>query len=400
MRILQVSNRVPWPLNEGGNIGIYNFTRAFCSLGHDVTIYCLDGLKHNTPVKEAQNELNKYAKTLIHPIDTDVKLGEALTHLITNKSYNVSRFYNTVFEQELVDLLKKESFDIIQLEGTFVGPYIDSIKTHHKGLLALRMHNVEFEIWQRLAQNESNPLKKVYLNLLSKQLKTYETDIIKKVDVIVPVTDDDGIKFKKLLPSAEVFTIPAGIDLNEWQYSPSNSYTNWYHIGSMEWHANAEAVNWYVSEINNGLLSLDSNYKLHLAGKGIDSDQFSKVNNVLVNDNVPRAYDFVKQQDVCVVPLKSGSGIRLKILEAMAAGKLVVSTTVGAQGIDYIDREHLLIADTPSEFAEIYSELKSGSIDFKTIVKNARMLIEENYSTEALAQKQMDKYQTLMPNKA
>ena len=400
MRILQVSNRVPWPLNEGGNIGIYNFTRAYSELGHDVTIYCLDGHKHNTPIKEAQKELDKYAKTLIHPIDTDVKFGEALSHLLTNKSYNVSRFYNTVFENELIELLKNETFDVVQLEGTFVGPYIDTIKKHHKGLLSLRMHNVEFEIWQRLAKNESNPIKKIYLNLLSKQLKAYETEIIKKVDVIVPVTDNDGLKFKDLLPSAEVFTIPAGIDLREWQFSTSTSNKNWYHIGSMEWHANAEAVNWYVSEIHNEIVLLDQDYKLHLAGKGIDAQQFSAEQNVIVNDDVPIAYDFVKQQDVCVVPLKSGSGIRLKILEAMAAGKLVVSTTIGAQGIDYIDREHLLIADSSAEFANMYKGLISGTIDFKAIVLNARKLIEDNYSTEALAKKQIDNYQTLIQNKA
>ena len=396
MRILQVSNRVPWPLNEGGNIGIYNFTRAYSELGHDVTIYCLDGLKHNTPVQEATSEIGKYANIFIHPIDTDVKISEAVKHLLTNKSYNVSRFYNSVFESEIKDLLTREKFDVIQLEGTFVGPYIYSIKKLHSGLLSLRMHNVEYEIWQRLASNESNPLKKAYLNILSKQLRDYEKEIIQKVDLIVPVTDDDGIKFKDLIPNAEVFTIPAGIDLKEWQYSPSNSINNWYHIGSMEWHANAEAVDWFTSEIHSRLLSVDNDYTLHLAGKGILKNQFEHLSNVIVNDNVPRAFDFVKQQDVCVVPLKSGSGIRLKILEAMASGKLVVSTTVGAQGIDYTNGEHLLIADTPSEFQAIYTRLSSGIIDFATIVKNARKLIEEHYSTEALAHKQLSKYQSLL----
>ncbi|PCJ67432.1 MAG: hypothetical protein COA58_03685 [Bacteroidetes bacterium] len=396
MRILQVSNRVPWPLNEGGNIGIYNYTRAYSILENDVTIYCLDGQKHNTPIQEAQLELEKYARVYIHPIDTDVKLGEAVKHLIGNTSYNVSRFYNTVFEQELQELLQNETFDIVQLEGTFVGPYIDVIKKYHKGLLSLRMHNVEFEIWERLAANASNPIKKIYLKILSKQLKAYETGILQKADVIVPVTNDDGLKFKKLVPNVAVFTIPAGIDLSEWKYSPSNNFRNWYHIGSMEWHANAEAVNWFVDEIHNGILAIDSSYRLHLAGKGINSSKFSALESILVNDNVPRAYDFVQENDVCVVPLKSGSGIRLKILEAMAAGKLVISTTIGAQGIDYIAGHHLLIADTPVEFSALYEKLMKGSIDYKIIVQNARKLVEDYYSTEALAQKQLEYYQKLI----
>ncbi|MFT5349119.1 MAG: glycosyltransferase involved in cell wall biosynthesis, partial [Bacteroidia bacterium] len=140
----------------------------------------------------------------------------------------------------------------------------------------------------------------------------------------------------------------------------------------------------------------DSKYKLHLAGKGINKTAFARYDSLIVNDDVPSAYEFVKSLDVCVVPLKSGSGIRLKILEAMAAGKLVISTTIGAQGIDYIASKHLLIADTPSQYANVYSQLKKGEIDWKTILKNGRNLVEEHYSTAALANKQLDHYSSLL----
>ncbi|MDB9882984.1 glycosyltransferase family 4 protein [Bacteroidia bacterium] len=392
MKILQVSNRVPWPLNEGGTIGIYNYTRAFSELGHEVTLYCLDGIKHNTPVDEALEELGKYATVLIHPIDTDVVMEEALKHLLRNESYNVSRFYNSVFEQELRELLQNNTYDVVQLEGTFVGPYLPIIKTNHNGLVALRMHNVEYEIWERLAHNEKFFFKKIYLKKLAKQLKAYESDIIRQVDIVVTVTNDDAAKFKLLNPTGNYLTIPAGIDLREWQYSPSNSVDKWYHIGSMEWHANAEAVNWYLDDIHPLMLKGNNDYSFHLAGKGLNTEQFSNHRNIVLNDNVPRAFDFVKECDVCIVPLKSGSGIRLKILEAMAAGKLVVSTTIGAQGIDYIPRKHLLIADSPAEFRTIYDELKNGLIDYKAIISSARKLIENLYSTEVLATEQISNY--------
>jgi glycosyltransferase involved in cell wall biosynthesis len=395
MKILQVSNRVPWPLNEGGTIGIYNYTRAYHELGLEVTLYCLDGIKHNTPLAEATTELSKYAKILIHPIDTDINSEEAMRHLLRNESYNVSRFYNTVFDGELRDLLKKETFDIIQLEGTFTGPYIDTIKANHTGSIALRMHNVEYEIWERLSANERNPIKKIYLRILAKQLKHYETKLLPKVDTIVTVTDDDALKFKTLYPTGNYLTIPAGIDLDTWKYSPSQYYTTWYHIGSMQWHANAEAVQWYLDAVHPLLQKVDEKYKLSLAGKGIDSHSFGTIRSLQVNDNVPSAFEFVKECDICVVPLKSGSGIRLKILEAMAAGKLVVSTTVGAQGIDYTDGINLLIADRPDEYLAIYKRLMNGEIDTATIVKNARKLVEENYSTDALALKQIAFYKSL-----
>jgi glycosyltransferase involved in cell wall biosynthesis len=396
MKILQVSNRVPWPLNEGGNIGIYNYTKAYCELGHDVTLYCLDGQKHNTPIKEATSELSKYASLYIHPIDTDINLDDAIKHLIRNKSYNVSRFYNATFESELIKLLSNESFDVVQLEGTFVGPYIASIRKVFKGLVSLRMHNVEFEIWQRLAQNEKNPLKKLYLKILARQLEKYESKIIRQVDTIVPVTDQDLCKFRKLYSEGVYKSIPAGINLNTWKFSPSKSTNRWYHIGSMEWHANADAVDWYIKEIHPLIIENNTNYTLNLAGKGIDANLFRSMPQVTVAENVENAYDFVNLNDVCIVPLKSGSGIRLKILEAMAAGKLVISTTIGAQGIDYIDGKHLLIADTPSEFLSVFKEINNYQIDFQSIIKNARILIEENYATKALAKKQSMFYQGLL----
>jgi glycosyltransferase involved in cell wall biosynthesis len=396
IKILQVSNRVPWPLNEGGNIGIYNYTKAYRELGHDVTLYCLDAQKHNTPIKEASSELSKYAKLYIHPIDTDINLEDAIKHLVKNKSYNVSRFYNTIFEEELTKLLSKESFDLVQLEGTFVGPYISSIRKVHKGLLSLRMHNVEFEIWQRLAQNEKNPLKKLYLNILAKQLKKYESKIIRQVDTIVPVTDQDQTKFSKLYPEGIFKTIPAGINLNTWKFSPSKTTNRWYHIGSMEWHANAEAIDWYIENIHPLIIKNNTDYSLNLAGKGIDIALFELIPQVNVTENVNNAYDFVNSNDVCIVPLKSGSGIRLKILEAMAAGKLVITTTIGAQGINYINQKHLLIADTPTEFLSIFKKLNNHQIDFQGIIKNARTLIEKQYATKALAKKQLLFYHELL----
>lgn len=399
MKILQVSNRVPWPLNEGGNIGIYNFTRAYAELGHEVVIYCLDGIKHNTPVQEATAELCKYARVFIHPIDTDIKIVDALSHLVRNESYNVSRFYNTIFLKEIIAILKSEKFDLVQVEGTFVGPYIKTIRQYHKGTLALRMHNVEYEIWERLAANTKNPIKKIYQTILAKQLKEYETSLLPLVDIVATVTDDDGNKFKELYPAGKYITVPAGIDLEVWKYAPSIGFCKFYHIGSMEWHANAEAVNWYVTQVHKLLCKEDESYSLHLAGKGINVNQFSQQEQIKAIANVPSAYDFVIEHDVCVVPLLSGSGIRLKILEAMSAGKLVISTTIGAQGIDYKDGEHLLIADTPSDFVATYKKLQAGAIDINIITKNARLLVEKKYATKALALYQLDIYKNLKLDK-
>jgi glycosyltransferase involved in cell wall biosynthesis len=164
----------------------------------------------------------------------------------------------------------------------------------------------------------------------------------------------------------------------------------------MEWHANAEAIDWYIENIHPLIIKNNTDYSLNLAGKGIDIALFESIPQVNVTENVNNAYDFVNSNDVCIVPLKSGSGIRLKILEAMAAGKLVITTTIGAQGINYINQKHLLIADTPSEFLSIFKKLNNHQIDFQGIIKNARTLIEKQYATKALAKKQLLFYRELL----
>ena len=196
------------------------------------------------------------------------------------------------------------------------------------------------------------------------------------------VTDQDREKFEQLNSKPHYITIPAGIDLDTWKFSPTYSYHNWYHLGSMEWHANKEAVSWFAHDIYPALRK-NYNIKLHLGGKGIKAGEFA--DDIVIAKQVPDAFEFVRTKDVCIVPLLSGSGIRVKILEAMAAGKLVISTRVGAQGIDARNGKEILIADSSEEFEQILQSLRSGDCDITAIVDNARKLVEEIYSINAAA---------------
>ena len=128
MKILQVSHRVPYPLNEGGTIGIYNYTRGFYEAGHEITLVALNGIKHQIDTREALKELRKFGRVFILDIDTNVKIVPAFLNLFSKRSYNVSRFYSAGFKDLLVNLLSTETFDIIQVEGTFVAEYFTEIR--------------------------------------------------------------------------------------------------------------------------------------------------------------------------------------------------------------------------------------------------------------------------------
>ena len=393
MKILQVSHRVPFPLNEGGTIGIYNYTRGFSEAGHEVTLITLNGTKHRIDKKAALNELSKYAKVHLFDINTNLNPISAFLNLFTTKSYNASRFYSEKFKKLLKNILLADSFDIIQVEGTFVAMYCNVLRQNSISPIILRQHNVEYQIWQRLATNEKNSLKRWYLTLLAKRLKAFEKEILNKFDALVPVTIDDGILFKNLGCTKPIFVSPAGIDIAYWQPSINANPFHVFHLGSLEWMPNVEAVLWFIKEVWPLILAIDKRFKLFIAGKNMpDFLRKMQIENVIMAGEVEDAYDFVKDKAITVVPLLSGSGIRLKILEAMAASKLVISTSVGAQGIDYISGKHLLIADKPEEFVNYFMAISSNSEIFNSVRQNGAELIKSKYANQAVIQNLLDFY--------
>jgi glycosyltransferase involved in cell wall biosynthesis len=384
MRILQISHRVPWPLNEGGTIGIYNYTKGYFVDGHEVTLLALDGNKHRTDRQEALKALQPFAKTTILGIDTDIKVLDAFKNLFTKDSYNVQRFYSVEFNSLIELTLSQNEYDVIQIEGTFAALYSETVLKNRpqKCLVVLRQHNVEYQIWERLAANSKQPLKKWYLSLLAKRLKSFESKHLNQYDIIVPVTEDDGKLFKDLGCTVPVVSSPAGIDTALWTPSENASLNKCYHLGSLEWMPNQEAMWWFINEIWPGIKSQFSNLEFYLAGKNMPSSfKQLKLDGIHVVDYVADATEFVSDKGINIVPLLSGSGIRLKILEAMSAGKIVVSTTIGAQGINYSDK-NLLIADSLEQFITVFSLIQKNPINAKLIKEEARKLIIEEYSNQ------------------
>ena len=166
---------MPFPLNEGGTIGIYNYLKGYHEANLDVTLLALAAKKHNLDFEAAKTELSKFAKIHLHPIDTDVKLWPAFKNIFNNRSYNVDRFYNQQFDNLIKNKLESERFDIIKVEGTYAAVYTNTILKYSKpeSIKILRQHNVEAQIWFRLSNNSSNPIKKWYFDFLAKRIKTF-----------------------------------------------------------------------------------------------------------------------------------------------------------------------------------------------------------------------------------
>jgi len=382
MKILQIINRVPWPLKDGGSIGYYNYIKGYHDAGCEVTVAALNTSKHFVDMNLLPDEVKKIADWRTSFIDNKVKPIDAFLNLFSNKSYHIERFVSTDFKQLLTNLLQEKKFDVIIFESLFVASYFDVVSNNSDALLVLRQHNVEHKIWETLAQDEKSLFKKAYLNLLTRRLKEFEISQLNKFDALTTVTLNDANDFRKLGCTKPIYSSPTGIDISRLKVDDSNLELNTlFHIGSMEWMPNQQAILWFVKNVWNNISEKLPELKFYIAGRGMpDSFKQLQDKNMIINGEVDDAVKFIQSKQMMIVPLFSGSGIRIKILEAMALGKAIISTSLGAQGIEIEDGKHLIIADTSEQFIEAISKLVLDSNLATELGNNARKLIEEKYN--------------------
>lgn len=398
MNILQITPRFPYPLKDGGALGYYNFTKGYHDAGCTVTLASLNTSKHFVNYEELPNEIKSLAEIHLTFIDNRVKPIDAFLNLFTNKSYNISRFISTEFENALIDLCQKKTFDVIVFESIFVSPYLDVIRKYSNAICVLREHNVEYEIWQGLAENESNIFKKAYLKLLAYRLKKFEIKQLNLFDCVTTVTKNDENEFRKLGCNKPIFTSATGVDLNRLQIDNSEiEMPSLFHIGSMDWLPNCEALKWFIENVWEHIHLKYPELKFYIAGRNMPSVFFEYNNrkNIKIIGEVEDALRFMQQKAIMVVPLFSGSGIRIKILEGMALGKCIVSTSLGSQGIDATDGKEIYEAETANDFLTKIDFLLQNQNLISETGFAARELIKEKYDTKLIIERTLNFYKSI-----
>lgn len=396
MNILQLCYKPPYPPVDGGTMAMNGVTQGLLSCGHAVRVLSVSSDKH--PVSEFLSGSEYEQKTYFQAVHIDLSIHplDAATALLCGESYNVKRFYNKAFEKKLIEILDSHTFDIVHIESIFLAPYLDTIRRHSNARLVLRAHNVEHLIWQQMAKNEKKPLKRWYLKHLALALRQYELQQMNLFDGIVCISDNDAATFRELGCRKKIISIPFGIELPPIPNSVPEPLSL-FHIGSMDWLPNQESISWFLNKvwplIHNDLPQM----RLYLAGRKMP-DKFLNLNldGVVVVGEVPDSKAFMASKQINIVPLLSGSGIRIKIIEAMALGKAIISTSAGASGIKYTDGHDILIANTPEEFLSHLCRLTENPELGNTLGRNARCLVEEQYSQQAMANKLLSFYETLL----
>lgn len=387
MRILQLTNKSPWPPSEGGPIAMLALRRGLIALGHKVHTITLS--THKFPI-----DLEQIPEAVFEPgsfdaidVNTKVRLFPALWCLLTRQSLHVYRFNNHKIRSRLIETLKSKSFDIIIVEPSYMASHIKCIRKHSNAKIVLRAHNIEYKIWERNAQSVQNPIKRWYINSLAKSLERFEKNAFKKFDLICPISETDCESIKQTGTSTKVVCLAFGIDTsNLSRPSSSNAFKGiFYHLGSMDWMPNTEGIRWLIKEVWPQVHKNHPNASLHLAGRNFPEDiQNLAIAGVTIHGEVESATDFIKDKEVLLVPLFSGSGIRIKIIEAMAEGKLIISTEIGAEGIQCQHGNHLLIANNSKEFIACMNSLFENPDNYTTMGQAAfEMVCQQHNYVEA-----------------
>jgi polysaccharide biosynthesis protein PslH len=386
MNILLVCKKFPYPIKDGGSIAVLNLSKSLAELGCNVTLLTMNTTKHFYAEIEMPEAFEHFEAVHHVAINNQVSYSGAFFNLFSQESYHVSRFISPNFETKLIELLTKQHFDIVQLETPMLAPYISVIREVSKAKVVMRSHNVEYEIWKRIANNTPFFLKRWYLHHAAGKLKRFEIDFINAYDLTLAITQRDLTIFKKLGLTQPSLVVPVGLDCRDYSpdLTPYKRELSVGFIGSLDWLPNQEGLIWFFDHVWSKVSEHLPKLTLHIAGLNTPKWLYDYADKrVKIYGEVENATRFMNKHVIMLAPIFSGSGMRVKILEAMALGRVVITTTIGLEGIEARHGEEVLIADTPQGFIEC--------IDY--CYKNRGIALKIGQKAQILAQKQYDNFE-------
>ena len=375
---------MPYPPTDGGAIAMYDVAAGLAAAGHRVTVLALNTPKHRQPAT-ALAHLGPNVRLVTVDVDTRLKPRRALRNLLFGAlPYNVERFVSRAVAARLTELLRTEAVDAVQVEGTFVAWYVDAIRRAAPGVpVVLRAHNVEHTIWHMLAGRRQNPLKACYLRHLARGVEAFERRYLPRFDAVAAITEPDQRRLRALGCPEPVVFIPAGANLQrlERQSDVVPAPHSLFMLASFDWLPNQEGLDWLLREVWPRVRAQHPALALHLAGKNMPAAirQLHGRDNLVVHGFVASAAAFMQRYGLMLVPLLSGGGMRVKIIEGMALGTAILSTSRGAEGISISPGHDLLLADAADEWVAQLGRYARGELPVARIGAAAAATAARHY---------------------
>jgi glycosyltransferase involved in cell wall biosynthesis len=410
MRILLFSPRYSWPPNTGAGLRDYHLARELAKKA-SVTFVGLAGVNDKPelsteagPSMPAENEI--FERTIRIRIKPTYTFGKLVRGII-GPPVTVLNYFDQGASVELQCLMRETKFDSVQIEGVHLIKYLPSIRgsRFHPPVLC-DWHNIESQLLRRYSEHSENWLHKRYALRTARLLENTEVRLLSECDAHITVSQVDRLKLEQTAPSARIFVIENGVDVESYanerfDRAPQNlsdSVRNTLvFVGSMNYHANIDAASYFAREVWPRIQVHNPALSFWIVGSRPTAAvrALSSIRGVNVTGTVPDVRPYYRKALAAVVPLRVGGGSRLKILEAMAAGVPVVSTTIGAEGLRVIPRVTLAIADTAEEMSQTVIRLANSRESWQAFVVAGSELVKTGYDWPLLGSQLYDIHKSL-----
>ncbi len=383
MNILILSHKPPYPIVDGSCHAMDRFLRDLLKTMPNVNIdyISINTQKHIFNAEKTPKDLVEIVNFDTVAISTKIDPFNALIQLIRNKSYHISRFKNEKILQKIKSVVHQKKIDFIFFESIFSVTYAEEIKKLSSATQVLRAHNVEHLIWRKLALNEKNPLKKWYLNHLSKTLEDFEKEFVEKMDCVFSIAPSDQVFFKTLNNASNY--IPVSMEVSSVRKLKAKKIS---FLGAYNWMPNKEAILWFTNEVWPEIAKLNPTTEFHIAGSYSEEiEELKNKEGIKLHGFVTSSQDFMKEHGIFIAPILSGSGVKMKVLEAMSHGVPCVLSTHAAEGLSL--PEIIPICKNKEAFIEKVSLLLQNEHLCHEIGVAGREYIFEKYNSESVSNK-------------
>ena len=392
MKILFVGTNVPVPPNNGQAIRTLSVLQALVAAGHVLDFVGFVGKSAPETLEPLSSFCRKVELLPQHWANVSAQSNylRRAQCLFSRKSYSIQRFLSQQMETTIQARLDASEFDLIVSNGLYGLVNVPSTRLP----IVLDCHNVEYLMIERYAALEKNPAKKCYARIESRLMRAAERRACCRVAAAMVCSEQDRGRLQDFCPDVPLAVVPNVVDTEF--FVPSDDETGDHgrspqllFQGSMDWYPNRDAVEFFASKIFPLVRAKVPDGRFIVAGRNPDPGFLRKYANcqwMEFTGTVPDMRPYLSAASVVVVPLRVGSGTRIKILEAGASGRPTVSTTVGAEGIDLENGKEIILADDPLEFAERVIALLQDREFRKTIGQAARAAIAQRYNLGVMRQ--------------
>ncbi len=386
MKIIWVKAGGLVPPDSGGKIRSFHIAKELAK-NHEVTLFTF---YVEEPNDEHHTLASMFHKVVTHPlkVSSGRGFGEALGYLASFFAplpYSLSKYCRPEVTRHLREVLATEKFDIILCDFVNAAPVVP----FDLGIPVVTFtHNVEAMIWKRHWEVAVNPVWKFVFKREYAKMRAAEMDYLRRSTHVLTVSETDTAFFAQELPPAKITTIPTGVDIDYFIPTDGEEPESLVFTGSMDWMPNEDGILYFVDAILPLIRKQRPKVKLWIVGRRPGKKILALAESdpgIEVTGRVDDIRPSIAKGSVYIVPLRVGGGTRLKIFEAMAMGKAVVSTTIGAEGLPVTNGSDIILADEPAHFADEVYRLLGSPAERKRIGDAARRIVEEKYSWAAVA---------------